>query len=154
MSATASLTVHVCLLHSQAGNKTLWGCNAIQNPTTEDTLYDGTFVGPLEVMFVKMKASFANEEFASSTAAYQRWMEERGGPLGTTRYQHASSITLAAIEQAKRLEDCFDAAYYALENGLGPGAGDRLRSKRLFNHFVHVGQFLGYAWRAHSTCDV
>jgi hypothetical protein len=132
-------------------DKSIWGCNALQNPTTEDTLYDGTYVSALEGMFVKVKEEFIirGDEFATSTVAYQRWMDAAGANVSSTAYQHASSSTLAAIEEARRHEACFDAGYYAQQNGLQTG-GAALDGRLLFQHFVYLGQFFGYAWR--PTC--
>jgi len=63
----------------------------------------------------------------------------------------ASSATLAAIADARQPEACFDAGYYAQQNGLQPGpAGMAVDAGLLFQHFVYVGQCFGYAWRL--TC--
>lgn len=134
-------------------DKSTWGCNGLQNPTTEDTLYDGSYVSAMEGMFVKVKASFlaAGNEFATSTVAFHQWQEaaDAGDASGIsgTRYQHASAAAALAISEAQSKGlACFDFDYYISQNGWPSGAKE-VDHKLMFQHFVYVGQFLDYAFQ-------
>lgn len=137
----------------------VYGCNGDLNPL-QPGFYDGTDVGPMEVLFVKVKESFLRAHWPSATKAEKlsMWKEEAMVSNETEKLIMASAndwldTRFEKIEEdaKKRGISCFDWEFYLDANKQDPLIDEEEKNKEeaAWEQFLEMGIYEGrpYKWR-------
>ncbi|GMH41199.1 hypothetical protein BSKO_09109 [Bryopsis sp. KO-2023] len=130
-----------------------WNCNDRMNPYLAKN-YDGVFVNPLEVLFVKVKDQHAEGHVGTSTLArkYQQWMEdEKSVSRSISANAAGASLSTRVLEICSmqfQAKGCLDIDYYKEKN---PDVPKEWSSQETYNHFIAFGQFESRKFRL--NCD-